>query len=118
MTKPFRYILIIWYFSSIVLFGGCATRFVNTGDAKEALTYDDLKNLFGRDINCREKGIYKECFYHYESFNLFNLENRSQRFYFLINKNGEVKERKVDETFTEYHIIPPTKLPDAFKEFE
>jgi hypothetical protein len=99
-------------------FGGCATHFVNTKDAKDAHNYNDLKNLFGNYIDCQETGIIKECFHRYDSFNLLNLEYRSQLFYFLINQKGEVVKRKLDESVTEYHLIPPTELPASFKEFE
>jgi len=63
-------------------------------------------------------GILKECFHRYESFNLLNLEYRTQLFYFLLNQNDEVVKRKLDESVTEYHIIPRTGLPGPFKEFE
>jgi hypothetical protein len=111
-------VLIICGFCCIVTLGGCATHFMNVKDAREVHTYDDLKRMFGENINCRKIEYSRECFFHYDSFDLFSLENRSQSFYFHIDKNDQITDRKIDEVFTEYHIMPPTKLPDSFKEFE
>jgi hypothetical protein len=91
---------------------------MNVEAAREVHTYDDLRGMFGDNIDCMEMVDIKECFFHYDAFNIFNLEKRSQKFYFRIDRNDKITERKIDEIVTEYHIIPSAELPGSFKEFE
>jgi hypothetical protein len=115
------FVATIWGFYCILILGGCAAHFMDVKAAREVHTYDDLKRMFGENIDCRKidnSEDSKECFFRHGSFNLFNLEKRSQSFYFHINQNDQITDRKIDEVVTEYHIVPPTKLPDSFKEFE
>ena len=101
-----------------MILGGCATHFMDSEAARELHTYDDLKRLFGGDMDCREAVNSKECYFHYDSFNILHLEKRSQKFYFHMDRNDRITERKIDEIVTQYHIFPPTQLPDSFREFE
>lgn len=101
----------------IMITSGCAHRLIDIKDMQKVQTYDELKYL-ADGISCNKLNSAIKCFYYYNSFNIFLLNHRNQEFNFTIDRHGEIIERTLKDTHTQYHILPQSELPNAFSEYK
>jgi len=96
---------------------GCATPSADIMKARNALTYDDLKGSI-EHLECKINNQFKECMFNLSTFDVLLLEDKKQTFSFVINANGQIIDRHLHETLTEYHWLPRFQLPGSFQEFK
>jgi len=103
--------------ATTMLTAGCEHHLIDIHDVQKARNYDELKYLIG-DIFCSKSENVMKCNYYYNSFNMFLLNSQSQVFKFVIDSCGDISEKYLNETHTQYHIFPQTELPNKFSEFK
>jgi hypothetical protein len=102
---------------SLMLIGGCAVYSSNIHDVKNLNNIRDIKHTFN-NIDCHEIGLFQKCTYQEEYFNVLELKHSIRIFNFLINKQGDIVQKNLKESSTNFHIIPTSGLPDAFLDFK
>lgn len=96
---------------------GCAKCNSNIIDVQNARNYLELKDIISC-LECKKADIFIECHLQKKTFNIFLLESRNQQFRFVIDNDGRILEKYLQETTTRHHVFPRYHLPETFSDFK
>jgi len=106
-------------FICFFILNGCATHCVRPDDARQVTSRDELLQLLGKpDSITKLANTLEEWSYNAESHSVFRLEHRLTSYVYVLDKKGNVLEKKIEIIESKRSILPITELPEDFNEFK